>query len=75
MKLNDNEQTLYDFFTTFGQGVGSIGYPIVVLANWLTDSEDDGIIYPDKDKVIKAVSALKGMDKPLFEAIKTIKGW
>ena len=34
MELNKNEQILYDFFDTLGKGVGSIGYPISVLAVW-----------------------------------------
>lgn len=76
MKLNKNEQILYDFFVTFGKGVGSIGYPIAILATWTNnDTEDDGIMYPAKEKVIDAYHSLDVMDKPLYEAIKTIKGW
>lgn len=76
MEMNDNELTLYNFFVTFGKGVGSIGYPIAILAVWTSgDTEDDGIMYPNKEKVIDAYCSLDGMDKPLYEAIKTIKGW
>lgn len=76
MEMNDNELTLYNFFVTFGKGVGSIGYPIAILAVWTSgDAEDDGIMYPNKEKVIDAYCSLDGMDKPLYEAIKTIKGW
>lgn len=77
MKLNKDEQVLYDFFVTFGKGVGSIGYPIAILAVWTSnDTEDDGsIVYPNKEKVINAYCSLDGMDKPLYEAIKEIKGW
>lgn len=76
MEMNDNELTLYNFFVTFGKGVGSIGCPISILAVWTSgDAEDDGIVYPNKEKVIDAYCSLDGMDKPLYEAIKTIKGW
>ncbi len=76
MEMNDNELTLYNFFVTFGEGVGSIGYPISILAVWTSgDTEDDGIVYPNKEKVIDAYCSLDGMDKPLYEATKTIKGW
>lgn len=72
MKLNAKEQVLYDFFVTFGKGVGSIGYLAVWTSN---DTEDDDIVYPNKEKVINAYCSLDGMDKPLYEAIKEIKGW
>ena len=76
MKLTEKEQVLYDFFVTFGKAVGSIGYPIAILAIWTSeDEEDNPVIYAGKDKVIDAYCSLHGMDKPLFEAIKTIKGW
>lgn len=75
MELNKNEQILYDFFVTFGKGVGSIGYPISVLAVWTSGDEEDGIIYPQKQAVIDAYCNTDGMDKPLYMAIKKIKGW
>lgn len=76
MEMNNNELTLYNFFVTFGKGVGSIGYPIAILMVWMSDdAEEDGIVYPNKEKVIDAYCSLDGMDKPLYEAIKTIKGW
>ena len=40
MKLNNDEQVLYDFFVTFGKGVGSIGYPIAILATWTSGDEE-----------------------------------
>lgn len=76
MKLTKDEQVLYDFFVTFGKGVGSIGYPIAILAIWTTDEDENtGIIYPHKQEVIDAYCSLDGMDKPLYLAIKEIKGW
>lgn len=77
MKLNKDEQVLYDFFVTFGKGVGSIGYPIAILAVWASGDEENGIVavYPHKQEVIDAYCSLDGMDKPLYEAIKEIKGW
>lgn len=55
MKLNKDEQVLYDFFVTFGKGVGSDWLPIAILAVWTSnDTEDDGIVYPNKEKVINA---------------------
>lgn len=75
-ELNQDEQILYDFFVTFGKGVGSIGYPIAVLATWTSnDNDEDGIIYSNKQAVIDAYCSLDGMDKPLYMAIKEIKGW
>ncbi|WP_323062381.1 hypothetical protein [Limosilactobacillus reuteri] len=76
MKLNAKEQVLYDFFVTFGKAVGSIGYPITILAVWTSgDEEDNTIMYPEKEEVVNAYCCLDGLDKPLYEAIKTIKGW
>lgn len=76
MKLTPDEQVLYDFFVTFGKVRNSIDYPIVVLAVWTTDEgNDDGILYPEKQAVIDAYCKPGVMDKPLYEAIKTIKGW
>lgn len=76
MKLNNDEQVLYDFFVTFGKGVGSIGYPIAILATWTSgDEENDIVVYPHKQEVIDTYCNLDGMDKPLYEAIKEIKGW
>lgn len=74
MNMTENEQILYDFFVTFGQAAGSIGYPINILVCWMSGDETN-IIYPDKDKVINAYCNFNVMDKPLSEAIKTIKGW
>lgn len=75
MELTKDEQILYDFFVTFGKGVGSISYPISVLAVWTSGDDEDGIVYPDKQTVINAYCSLDGMDKPLYLAIKEIKGW
>lgn len=75
MELNEDEQLLYDFFVTFGQPVKSIDYPLAVLSIWESGDEDPGIIYPKKDEVVKAYCKPSVMDKPLYEAIKTIKGW
>ena len=76
MKLNAKEQVLYDFFVTFGKGVGSISYPIAILAVWTSGNEESDIaVYPHKQEVIDAYCSLDGMDKPLYEAIKEIKEW
>lgn len=76
MKLTPDEQVLYDFFITFGKGVGSIGYPIAILATWTSGDEENNIaVYPHRQKVIDAYCSLDGMAKPLYEAIKEIKGW
>lgn len=76
MKLTKKEQILYNFFVTFGKGVGSIGYPITLLSIWASDDDDeDAVIYPDKQAVLDAYCSLDGMDKPLFLAIKELKGW
>ena len=79
MTINDltkDERVLYDFFMTFGKAVGTIGYPITVLSCWTDDSEDDlGIMYPEKQAVIDAYCQPHAMDKPLYLAIKNIKGW
>lgn len=32
MELTKDERILYKFFVTFGKAVGSIGYPIALLA-------------------------------------------
>lgn len=73
--MTENEQILYNFFVTFGQAVGSISYPITILACWTSNEDETNIIYPYKDKIIDAYCSMDGMDKPLYEAIKTIKGW
>lgn len=74
--LNEREQVLYRFFTTFGKAVNAISYPISILAVWASDNEDnDFVIYPEKQAVIDAYMSLDGMDKPLYLAIKDIKGW
>lgn len=73
MELNEDEQLLYDFFVTFGQPVKSIDYPLAVLSIWESGDEGPGIIY--SKKVVKAYCKPNIMDKPLYEAIKTIKGW
>ena len=76
MKLTKDEQILYNFFVTFGKAVGSIGYPISILATWASDDDGgDVVIYPEKQAVLDAYCSLGGMDKPLYLAIKEIKGW
>ena len=77
MDLTKDEQILYNFFITFGKAVGSIGYPISLLATWASDDDDGGdvVIYPEKQAVLDAYCSLNGMDKPLYLAIKEIKGW
>ena len=76
MKLTKDEQILYKFFVTFGKAVDSIGYPIALLATWSSDDNDeDAVIYPEKQAVLNAYCSLDGMDKPLYLAIKEIKGW
>lgn len=76
MKLTKDEQILYNFFVTFGKAVGSIGYPIALLATWGSDDNDEDVVYyPEKQAVLNAYCSLDGMDKPLYLAIKEIKGW
>lgn len=75
MELTKDEQILYSFFITFGKAVGSIGYPISLLAIWSSDDDEDVVIYPEKQAVLDAYCSLDGMDKPLYLAIKEIKGW
>lgn len=74
--LSKDEQVLYRFFMTFGQAVGTIGYPIAILSCWTDYEEDDlHIAYPEKQAVIDAYCQPDVMDKPLYLAIKNIKGW
>lgn len=75
MELTKDEQILYSFFITFGKAVGSIGYPISLLAIWSSDDDENVVIYPEKQAVLDAYCSLDGMDKPLYLAIKEIKGW
>ena len=64
MKLNNDEQVLYDFFVTFGKGVGSIGYPIAILATWTSgDEENDIVVYPHKQEVIIILPFIITMDR------------
>ena len=66
MKLTKDEQILYNFFVTFGEAVGSIGYPIAILATWTSeDEEDNTVMYPEKEEVVNAYCSLDGLDKPL----------
>lgn len=74
MELNENEQVLYNFFVTFGKGVGTIQYPINILALWVNEQETN-FAYPEKQAVIDAYLGMRNMDKPLYEVIKTIKRW
>lgn len=74
MKMNDNELTLYNFFVTFGKAVGTIQYPINILALWVNEQETN-FAYSEKQAVVDAYLGMRNMDRPLYEAIKTIKGW
>ncbi|WP_323074911.1 hypothetical protein [Limosilactobacillus reuteri] len=76
MELSDDEQVLYDFFIAVGQLTKSIDYPLAILNTWTSGDEGavtTGYIY--KDKVINAYGKPGVMDKPLYLAIKEIKGW
>ena len=74
LTMNKDEQVLYDFFVTFGKGVGTIQYLINILALWVNEHETN-FVYPEKQAVIDAYFGMRNMDKPLHEAIKTIKRW
>ena len=77
MEFNADEQVLYDFFMTFGKAHDSVDYPLVLLGTWMSDDEEtaDFVVYSDKDKVIKAYCHMGIVDKPLYQAIKDLKGW
>ena len=77
MKLTKDEQVLYDFFITFGKAHDSVDYPLVLLGTWMNYDKDtsDFVLYPSKDKVIDAYCHMGTVDKPLFLAIKELKGW
>lgn len=76
MELNEDEQVLYDFFIAIGQPMKSIDYPLAILNIWT--SGDESAVTTDyiyKDEVINAYGKPGVMDKPLYLAIKEIKGW
>ena len=77
--MNKDEQILYDFFCQVGIVNNSINYPLILLNIWVND-ETSGVAanYEKKDEVIAAYNhcvARSSLDKPLYEAIKQIKGW
>ncbi len=79
MKLNHDEQVLYDFFCQGGIVNNSVDYPLILLNAW-ANGETSSVVaeYEKKDEVLTAYNhcIVQGsLDKPLFLAIKTIKGW
>lgn len=79
MKLNDDEQVLYDFFCQGGIVNNSVDYPLILLNAW-ANGETGSVVaeYKKKDEVLTAYNhcIVQGsLDKPLFLAIKQIKGW
>lgn len=57
----------------------SVDYPLVLIDSWLhRDYESVVADYDKKDEVLEAYNhciIASSLDKPLYEAIKTIKGW
>lgn len=70
MKLTQKEQTLYDFFIQFGEAVGSVEYPISLLAIWTSGDDETHMSYANKQAVIDAYAKIGTLDKPLYLAIK-----
>ena len=79
LKLNQDEQVLYDFFCQIGMVNNSIDYPLILIDSWLhRDHESVVATYDKQDEVLDAYNhciVSNSLDKPLYEAIKTIKGW
>lgn len=79
MKLNKDEQVLYDFFYQVGTVNNSVDYPLVLINSWLKrDHESVVADYDKKDEVLDAYNhciIASSLDRPLYEAIKKIKGW
>lgn len=77
--MNKDEQVLYDFFCQIGKVNNSVDYPLILIASWLNrDHESVVADYDKKDEVLDAYNhcvIASSLDKPLYEAIKTIKGW
>lgn len=77
--MNKEQKILYDFFVKTGKGVNTITFPLTVLNDWIKFNNDDlEIKFSNKQAVVNAYvkcSMAKELDKPLFEAIKTIKEW
>ena len=79
MKLNDDQQVLYDFFCQIGTVNNSVDYPLILLNAWANaDHESVVADYDKKDEILDAYNHCIinfDLDRPLYEAIKTIKGW
>ncbi|OYS78994.1 hypothetical protein CBG04_07885 [Limosilactobacillus reuteri] len=77
--MNKDEQVLYDFFCKVGTVNNSVDYPLILIDSWLRrDHESVVADYDKKDEVLEACNhcvIASSLDKPLYEAIKTIKGW
>lgn len=79
MKLNDDQKVLYDFFCQIGTVNNSVDYPLILLNSW-SNADQESVVadYDKKDEVLDAYNHCiisSSLDKPLYEAIKTIKGW
>lgn len=77
--MNKDEQVLYDFFCQIGVVNNSVDYPLILLNAW-ANGETSSVVaeYNKKDEVLAAYNhciARSSLDKPLYEAIKQIKGW
>lgn len=77
--MNKKQKILYDFFVKVGKGMNTIAFPLTVLNDWIEFNNDDlEIKFSNKQEVVNAYvkcSMNKELDKPLYEAVKTIKEW
>lgn len=79
MKLTHDGKVLYDFFCQIAVVDNSVDYPLILLNAW-ANGETSSVVaeYGKKDEVLTAYNhcIVQGsLDKPLFLAIKQIKGW
>ena len=79
VKLSNDQRVLYDFFCRVGKISNSVDYPLILINSWLKRDYDSVVAdYDNKDEVLDAYNhciIASSLDKPLYEAIKTIKGW
>ena len=80
MKLNDDQQVLYDFFCQMGKVKNSVDYPLMLLNSWCGQGYEGfrTTECPDKNVLTAAYQRClfyHTLDKPLYEAVKTLKGW
>ncbi len=79
MKFDIDQQVLYDFFCQIGTVNNSIDYPLILINSWINADQESVVAdYDKKDDVLDAYNhciIASNLDKPLYEAIKTLKGW